>query len=294
MVDPTVHCPLVTPFDGDAVDAAALASLVGTLSDAGIDGFVPCGTTGEFTSLTHAERRTVVETVAEAADDGWVLAGVADTTVAGVRDGLEHAASVGADAALVTLPYYHGANAPRGEVEFVEAVAQDAPLPIYLYNLPAYVGREIDPEVAAAAADLDPVVGMKDSSDDLSYLRRIDRYTPGSFALYQGIDTLYVPSCLVGATGGIHAVSNALPEAFVAVRDALAAGDVDRATSLAGRTIEPVFEQLSEHGFASATKVAAAARGFLDDASVRPPLTELDPDARAAVEAAVDDALTAL
>ena len=171
MVDPTVHCPLVTPFDGDEVDAEALASLVETLADAGLDGFVPCGTTGEFTSLTHAERRTVVETVAEAADDGWVLAGVADTTVAGVREGLEHAASVGADAALVTLPYYHGANAPRGEVRFLEAVAEDAPLPIYLYNLPAYVGREIPLKVVAAAADLEPVVGMKDSSDDLSYLR---------------------------------------------------------------------------------------------------------------------------
>jgi len=294
MADPPVLCPLVTPFDDDAVDADALAALVERLRSIGLDGFVPCGTTGEFASLTVEERRTVIETTVEAAGDATVLAGVADTTVDGVRSGIAHADAVGADGALTTLPYFHGANDPEGELRFLREATADAGLPVYLYNIPPYVGREIPPDVISRAAEIDAVQGLKDTSDDLSYLRRVDRRTPDDFPIYQGIDSLYLPSVLVGATGGIHAVSNALPEAFVALRDAVADGDLDRARTVATAAIEPVFEACAEYGFAPATKVAAAERGFVEDASVRAPLVELDADERADVEAAVRSALEAV
>ncbi|OYR89195.1 dihydrodipicolinate synthase family protein, partial [Halorubrum distributum] len=94
-----VSPPIVTPFDADGnVDADVLADHAETLVDAGLDGVVPCGTTGEFASLTDEEHRTVVETVVEAVDGRIpVLAGAADTTVAGVRERLRFAAEVDAD-----------------------------------------------------------------------------------------------------------------------------------------------------------------------------------------------------
>ena len=288
-----VSPPIVTPFDADGdIDADALASHAETLVDAGLDGLVPCGTTGEFASLTDAERRTVVETTVEAADGRVpVIAGAADTTVAGARDRLAFAREAGADAALVTLPYYHTSTAPAGQRAFLEAVAADAPLPIYLYDIPATVGEPIDPDVVTDAAELDAVVGLKDTSGDLTALDAVLGAVPDSFTVFQGVDAQLYPSLSLGVDGGIHALSQAIPEVFVALGEAVRAGDDDRALTLHRRGIAPLFGRCGDHGFAPVAKVAAAHRGFIPDSTVRPPLTRPDEAAREAIAADVDAAL---
>jgi 4-hydroxy-tetrahydrodipicolinate synthase len=289
--DYPVYPPLVTPFADGGVDADALESLVSTLDDRGVDGFVPCGTTGEFASLGPEEYQAVLETTVDAADGSRVVAGVADTSVGGVRSRLETAAAAGSDAALLTLPYFHTANDRSGNLEFLRAVADDSPLPLYLYNIPPYVGTRIEPETVAAAAQLEAVRGLKDSSGDFGYFQALARRTPADFELLQGFDSLLVPSLSFGATGGINALANAIPEVFARTTAAVARGDHGRARTLSDEAIAPLFEQCAEHGFAPATKAAAAARGFVPSADVRPPLVALDADARADVEAAVDRAL---
>jgi 4-hydroxy-tetrahydrodipicolinate synthase len=287
-----VYPPLVTPFtDENAVDAGALASLVAEVERRGTDGVVPCGTTGEFASLSRDEYRRVVETTADAAS-GRVIAGVADTSVAGVRSRMETAAAAGCDAVLLTGPYFHTENATGGTTAFLRAAVDDAPLPVYLYNIPVYVGTGLDPETVAALAADERVHGLKDSSGDLDYLLRVVRETPDDFELLCGFDSVLVPALASGAAGGINALANVVPEVFEAATSALAAGDVERAVTISQTAIGPLFEQCATHGFAPATKAAAASRGFLESTAVRPPLVELDGDAQAAVAEAVEHSLT--
>ena len=291
-----VSSPIVTPFDADGgVDAAALAGHVETLVDAGLDGVVPCGTTGEFASLTDAERRTAIETVVEATDGRVpVVAGAADTTVSGVRDRLEFAAEAGADAGLITLPYYHTSTGPDGQRAFLEVVADASPLPIYLYDIPATVGEAIDPEVVADLAAHESVAGLKDTSGDLSSVDAALARTPGSFTVFQGVDAQLYPTVSLGVDGGVNALSQVIPEAFVALGEAIRAGDDDRALALHREAIAPLFARCADHGFAPATKVAAAHRGYIPEPRVRPPLTLPDAAAREVIADDVDAALDAV
>ncbi|SFR37205.1 MULTISPECIES: dihydrodipicolinate synthase family protein [Halorubrum] len=292
-----VSPPIVTPFaaaDRD-VDTAALASHVDALVEAGIDGVVPCGTTGEFASLTDDERRTVIETVVDAADGrAPVIAGAADTAVSRVREHLSDAAAAGADAGLVTLPYYHASTGPEGQRAFLEAVVDDAPLPVLLYDIPATVGESIDVDVLADLATRESVVGVKDTTGDLTGLEAKISGTPDSFAVFQGVDAQLYPSASLGVDGGIHALSQAVPEVFVALTEAIRDGGDDRALSLHRRAVAPLFARCADHGFAPATKVAAAHRGFIPDPAVRPPLALPDEAAREEIRADVDAALDAV
>ncbi|MEZ3163986.1 dihydrodipicolinate synthase family protein [Halorubrum sp. RMP-47] len=291
--DVAVSPPIVTPFDADGdVDADALASHVDALVEAGLDGMVPCGTTGEFASLADDERRTAVETVVDATDGRVpVIAGAADAAVSRVRDHLSAAAAAGADAGLVTLPYYHASTDPAGQRTFLDAVVDDPPLPVLLYDIPATVGESIDVDVLADAADQASVVGMKDTTGDLTDLEAKIGATPDSFAVFQGVDAQLYPSASLGVDGGIHALSQAIPEVFVALADAIRDGDDDRALALHRRAVAPLFARCADHGFAPATKVAAAHRGFVPDPRVRPPLTLPDEAEREQIRADVDAAL---
>ncbi|WP_458210906.1 dihydrodipicolinate synthase family protein [Haladaptatus sp. NG-SE-30] len=287
-----VLCPLVTPFSDGGVDESALAALVERLEDAGMDGLVPAGTTGEFASLTDEEYRTVLRTTIDAADVP-VMAGTADTTVPGTLDRIETAADAGADAALVVLPYFHGANDPAGNEAFLTAVADDAALPVYLYNIPSCTGQEIAPATVEHVGYHENIRGLKDSSGDFNYVLDVLSRAPEGFDLFQGFDSHLVPATLMGATGGINALSNAIPETFVAAHDAVVAGDLEQAREIGAERIAPLFQQCVTHGFAPATKAAVASRGWLETASVRPPLVELDEEAEAEIAEAVDRVLVA-
>ncbi len=288
-----VHCPLVTPFEDGRVDHETLAALVDHVREGGVDGLVPCGTTGEFASLDAEEYRAVLETTVEHAGDAPVMAGTADTSVAGTLELVETAADVGADAALITLPFFHTANDPAGNAAFIEAVADDAALPIYLYNIPACTGQEIQPSVVASAADHENVVGLKDSGGDFNYFLELRRQTPDGFQLFQGFDSYLVPGMAFGGAGGVNALSNVIPGAYAAAYEAMADGDFDAATEIQVEAINPLFQQCVEHGFAPATKAGLAARGVLPTDAVRPPLVELDDDARGEIATLVKDAADA-
>lgn len=286
-------CPLVTPYaDGD-VDETALAGLIERLDDAGMDGLVPAGTTGEFASLSDEEYRTVLETSVDAADGVPVIAGTADTTVSGTLERIETAADVGADAALIVLPYFHTANDPAGNERFISAIANEASLPIVLYNIPACTGQEIAPATVGAVASHSNVRGLKDSSGDFNYFLDVADRVPNDFRLFQGFDSYVVPGMLMGSSGGINALSNAIPEAFVAARDAVAAGEVERARTIGAERIAPLFQQCVAHGFAPATKAAMESRGWLESATVRLPLVELDAAAKEEIASSVERVLTA-
>ena len=289
-----IYPPLVTPFTpDDEVDSGALATLIEQLESRGVDGVVPCGTTGEFASLDDAEYREVIETTADTAT-GRVIAGVSDTSVAGVRHRIDVAADAGCDAVLVTGPYFHAENAAGGTEAFVEAAVADATLPVYLYNIPVYVGSELAAETVTELAASDTVHGIKDTSGNLEYLLGLVRETDDDFEVLCGYDSILLPALSNGATGGINALANVVPELLDAATSALADGDHETAVTLSQEGIGPLFSQCAAYGFAPATKAGAAARGFLDSTAVRPPLVDLTADERADVADVVDEALALL
>ncbi|MFA9518326.1 dihydrodipicolinate synthase family protein [Halopenitus sp. H-Gu1] len=263
-----ITCPLVTPFDGDAIDEQALDDLIEHVQDGGIDAVFPCGTTGEFPSLTPAEQRRVIEFTVEAADVP-VVAGAARTSIEETVEAIETAAAAGADAATIVPPYFISANAPEGNRRVFESVLDRASIPVLLYNIPQCTGGQIEPETVAAIADHDRALGLKDSSGDLEYFSAVLRQTPEEFLCLQGYDALLVASMRMGGDGGVNALSNAVPGVFRETVDSFA---VERGRELQQEAIAPLFEACTDYGFAPATKSALVHRGVIPTDDVRPPL----------------------
>ncbi|KAB1194102.1 dihydrodipicolinate synthase family protein [Haloferax sp. MBLA0076] len=279
-----VLCPLVTPFEDGTVDEASLTALVDWVIERDIDGVVPCGTTGEFASLSPDEFRTVVETTVEATDGRVpVVAGVAGTDSSTVTDRIEFAASVGADAVLLTQPYFHTAPTPEGNQQFFETIAASSPLPLVLYNIPACTGQAIAPETVAALADHDGIVGLKDSSGDFDYFLELLRVTDDDFSLLEGYDQHYVSGVHAGSDGGINALSNVVPEVFASIRDEAFAGETEAALGREQAALPDLFGYCMEYGFASVAKVGLEHRGVIASSEVRPPLTPVPDDAVAEI-----------
>ncbi|WP_459191419.1 dihydrodipicolinate synthase family protein [Halosimplex sp. J119] len=284
-----VLCPLVTPFDDGDVDHDALAGIVGHLADRGVDGFVPCGTTGEFASLTQDERNAVVETTVEAAPaDAPVVAGAAGTAVETVRERISDVDAAGADAALTVSPYYVTPSDPSSNQTFFEQVVDDSPIPIYLYNIPSVVNEEIAPETVEALAERDTVVGLKDTSGDLTHVTEVLDRVPDDFEVLQGFDGQLVPGLYMGMDAGVNAVSHVIPERITAAVEAVRDGDHDRARELQRHAVDPLFRCGTEYGFSGATKVMLAHEGLIDEPEVRPPLELPDPDEREAIQSTLD------
>ena len=282
-----ITCPMVTPFDEGSIDEAALIDLLAHLQGGGIDAVFPCGTTGEFPSLTADEHRRVVETTVDHAEVP-VVAGAAATSVGETVAAINRAADAGADAAAVVAPYFTTANAPEGNRRFFEAVIDEASLPVLLYNIPQCTGQRVEPETVAAVAERDGVVGIKDSSGDLTYFLSVLEGTPDDFLCLQGYDALLVPALRMGADGGINALSNVVPEVL---REAFERAEDDRGRQLQRDAIAPLFDACTTHDFAPATKTALAERSVIPSDEVRPPLVAVDDDGRETIGDALEAAL---
>jgi 4-hydroxy-tetrahydrodipicolinate synthase len=284
-----ILCPIVTPFDEGEIDEESLTSLTEFILDNGVDGLFPCGTTGEFASLAPDQRQRVVETVSESAGDAPVIAGAAGTSVPETLARIAEAEAAGADAAAIVGPYFHTANDPKGTHQFFEAIAEETVLPLYLYNIPMYVGNEIGAETVGALAEYDSVQGMKDTSGDLSYFLSVDHFTPTEFVLFQGFDTLLVPALRMGSNGGVHALANVIPEVFSELLDC---ADTERGGTLQREAVAPLFELCVEYGFAPATKAALVHRDVIPSDELKPPLVSLDGSQKEEIGEAVDRALS--
>ncbi len=271
------------------MDHDALADVVERLADRGVDGFVPCGTTGEFASLTQDERTAVVETTVDAAPDGApVVAGAAGTAVETVRQRISDVAAAGADAALTVSPYYVTPSEPSSNQAFFERVVDDSPIPIYLYNIPSVVDDEIAPETVEALAERESVVGLKDTSGDLTHVTDVLDRVPDDFEVLQGFDGQLVPGLYMGMDAGVNATSHVVPEAVTSAVEAVRADDHGRARDLQRHVVDPLFRCGSAYGFSGATKVMLAHEGVIDDPEVRPPLELPDPDEREEIQSTVD------
>jgi 4-hydroxy-tetrahydrodipicolinate synthase len=282
-------CPIVSPFNNGEVDEESLSRVTEFILDRGVNGLFPCGSTGEFASLTPEDRYRVIETVSRNAGDAPVIAAAAGTSIPETLDRIEDANKAGADAAAIVAPYFYSANRSEGIRQFFQTIADQTTLPLLLYNIPMHVGTGITTETVSAISEHDSIQGMKDTSGDFSYFLAVDRKTPDEFLLFQGLDTLLIPALRVGTNGGVHALANVIPEVFAEVVEH--AND-NRGSHLQQDAIAPLLELCLEYGVAPAVKAALVHRNVIPTDEVKPPLVTLDEQTKEEIGSAVDHALS--
>lgn len=211
--------PLVTPFDdrGD-VDHDALRELVARLEDRGVDFLVPCGSTSEAELMTADERRRVVETVADAASVP-VLAGTGSPGLRETERATAAAAEAGADAALVVTPFYYNHDQATFEA-YYRKLADRAPVPVYLYSVPAYTDAALTAATVGRLAEHPGIAGIKDSAGDVGKLvRTVERTADAEFDVLVGSASVFAQALDAGAVGGIMALANLAPSELSAIVD---------------------------------------------------------------------------
>lgn len=280
---------LVTPFAPDgAIDEAAFRRLVSWQVLAGIDGLVPCGTTGESPTLSPAEREwliaTTVEVVAESPsrDRVRVIAGTGTNDTAATIAATQRAAELGADAALVVAPYYNRPDARMLEAHF-RAVADEGDLPIVVYNVPSRTGTNVDAATFLRLADHPRVIAVKEASGNLEQIARICRERPADVAVLAGDDAWTLPILALGGDGVISVASNEIPAELVSLCTAAHAGDWDAARRTHERWLPLFLGNFVGAPNPVPVKAAMTLLGLLESDAVRAPLLSLDPDARAAL-----------
>ena len=278
--------PMATPTHGSqrSVDFESLSQFTNMLIDGGVHGLFPGSSIGEFSSLLREQNRRVVETVADASDDGTtVMAGCCDTSVDGVLNQIDAADSAGADAAVAVSPYYLGTT-QTGLERFFRVVADESPLPLLLYNIPQLTGNELTVDLLTSLADQDAIVGVKDTSGDLTYHRRVVTETPDDFAVFQGATQLATASLEVGANGLIAGPANVFPETMTSLYDAYTRGDLGTAQQLMREIVTPLVTATSDVPTAAAMKHLVRLEG-LDIGDPLPPLPQLTDEERDALGA---------
>ena len=282
---------LVTPFtaDGD-LDEAAFRRLVRWQILAGIDGLVPCGTTGESPTLSTEERERLIAATVEVAaerpsrDRIRVVAGTGTNDTAATIRATRRAAELGADAALVVAPYYNRPDSRMLEAHF-RAIADEGDLPIVVYNVPSRTGSNVEADTFLRLAEHPRVVAVKEASGNIEQLAVICRDRPRDVAVLAGDDAATLAVLAMGGDGVVSVASNEIPAEMSALVAAWHAGDADGARRIHDRWL-PLFRA----NFQGApnpvpAKAALLAMGLIERDDTRAPLLPLDEAPRARLTA---------
>jgi Dihydrodipicolinate synthase/N-acetylneuraminate lyase len=278
--------PLVTPFtqEGD-LDEPALRELVGWVEQRGVDFHVPCGSNSEAELMTSTERTRVIEIVVEEASVP-VLAGTGSPGLRETLEATEAAAAVGADAALVVTPFYFNHDQSTLET-YYRAVADAAPLPVYLYSVPGYTDVRLQPETVEKLATHDNIVGMKDSSGDVAeFIRLANRTENADFQPVVGSGSVLAQALDAGGSGGVLALANIAPAVCSEIFQ-LHQEDPEAARELNAGFVELNRAITATYGIAG-LKWAMRARGA-PAGHVRSPHQPIDEPAKSALESLIAD-----
>jgi 4-hydroxy-2-oxoglutarate aldolase len=287
-----IYPALVTPFKGgplgDEVDHEAFARNIRLLNAFGLAGYLVLGSTGECVSLTDDEAVRLAGIVRETAAPGkLVIAGTGKESTVLTIAFTRRMAEAGADAALVRPPsYFKGKMTREALKRHYLAVADAAPIPVILYNVPQNTGIVIDPDLVVELSYHPNIVGLKESSGSMPYLVEIIRRLPADFSYLVGSGFLILPALLMGACGAILAVANAAPALCVEIERLFRKGNVREA---AERQLDlvPLNKMVMETHGISGLKYAMGTAGF-EGGLVRLPLLPLDEKAAAEIDALME------
>jgi 4-hydroxy-tetrahydrodipicolinate synthase len=277
---------IITPFKKDeSIDQESLRSLIQFLLDKGVDGIVPCGTTGESATLSHEEHNEVVRiTVEEVHGRVPVLAGTGSNSTAETIFLTKTAKETGADGALLISPYY---NKPtqEGVYRHYKKIAEETAFPLVLYNVPGRTSLNMVPETVARLAKIDTIVGIKEASADLDQVSRIIEQCPDDFAVLSGDDFTVLPLLSIGGKGVISVVANAAPADMAEMVRAYGAKDIARAKALHYRLL-PLTRAMFLETNPIPVKTSLHLMGLCEE-TFRLPLCTMAPNNREQLAAAV-------
>jgi len=277
---------IVTPFKNGAVDEEKLRELVEFQIAGGTDAIVPCGTTGESSTLDYEEHDRVIEVVVQQVNKRVpVIAGTGSNSTNEAIEMTAHAKKIGADGALLVTPYY---NKPtqEGLYHHYKAIATAVSLPIVVYSVQGRTGVNLEPLTLKRLAEIDNIVGVKEASGNLAQVAAIVHHVPERFAVLSGDDAVTIAVIALGGRGLISTSGNEIPgEMAHIVRNSL------DGNFAAARDIQRRFFALMEVNFIESNpipvKAAMAAMGLLEPVW-RLPLVPPSPISQKKIESVLD------
>ncbi|HEV3111961.1 MAG TPA: 4-hydroxy-tetrahydrodipicolinate synthase [Candidatus Binataceae bacterium] len=280
---------IVTPFNDGAVDEVALRDLIEWQISAGVAGIVPCGSTGESATLSHAEHEQVIKIAIEQTKKRVpVVAGTGSNSTAEAIRLTAAAREMGADAALLISPYY---NKPtqEGIYKHYKMIAQSVDLPLIIYNIPGRTGSNIMPETMARLCEVRNIVGVKEASGSMDQISDIRRLCGDRLTILSGDDALTLPLIALGAKGVISVITNIMPREMGEMACAALEGNYTRAREIHYRML-PLMRAL----FIETNPIPIKhAMSLLKKCSpeVRMPLTPMSPPAADKLKAVMKEML---
>ena len=274
---------LVTPFQKGKLSLSGLKSNIKKLNRFGFTGYVVLGSTGEGILMDEREGLQAIETVRAASAPGKiVIAGTGSESSSGTIAFSNKAAQAGADYSLVVTPFYYKAQMTAAALEaYYREVADKSKLPIILYTVPRFTGLELPLQTITAMATHPNVVGLKDSSGNMSAISEALKACPAEFSLFQGHGSLLFSALLLGAKGGILALSNMAPGETVDIYRRFQAGEYEKARELQMRLL-PVNQKVVGGFGVPGIKCAAEMLGYAAG-DPRPPLRPVNREARESI-----------
>ncbi len=268
---------MITPLvDRDTLDVAGLERLIEHLIGGGVHGLFILGTTGEAPSLSYRLRQELTDRAClQVAGRVPVLVGVTDTSFVESVKMAQHAAAAGAEAVVLSAPYYFPAGQPE-LLDYIEDIATELPLPVFLYNMPSHTKLSFEPETLRRAIEIPNIVGLKDSSAQMIYFHRARQLAASrpDFSLLVGPEELLGETVLLGGHGGVCGGANLFPRLYVELYEAASAAQLDRMAALhvrvmqLGDTIYAVGKHRS--AFIKGLKCALSCLGICDDFMAEP------------------------
>lgn len=268
--------PMVTPLtDRDQLDHAGLEKLIEHMLAGGVHGLFVLGTTGEAPSLSYRLRRELISKVCQQVGRRVpVLVGITDTSFVESVGVAQHAAQAGADAVVLATPYYF----PAGQTElhdYVEHLVPELPLPLVLYNMPSLTKVWFELETLQRLTSLKQIIGIKDSSGDLSYFASLMtlREQRPDWSIMIGPEAMLPQAMALGGNGGVTGGANPFPKLFVELYEASTAGDAQRLAQVQARVekLQGIYE-VGKYAsrFIKATKCSLSLLGICDDFMAEP------------------------
>ncbi len=215
--------PITTPFEDDRISFNRLAQNLKKLNEFELSGYVVLGSNGENVMLSEAEKCQVIETAVKyVPKEKTIIIGAGEESTAGTIDFIKKAGRAGGDAILLIAPHYYKSQMKPEVLErYYLSVAEKSPLPVLIYNVPKFTGLETAPDTVAKLAGHPNIIGMKESSGNITYQQIILGMALQDFQLLTGTANTLLPSLLMGAAGGVLALANIAPEVCLRVYKAV-------------------------------------------------------------------------
>lgn len=282
------HTAIVTPFKNGKIDEQAFINLIEFQIAAGIRGILPAGTTGETPTLTQEEQLRVIElTINRVNKRALVIAGTGSNSTAKTIEMTKKAEQLGADAALIVVPYYNKPSA-EGLYHHFKAVADSVKIPIIPYDNPTRCGVELSVStILRLAADCPNIVALKDSVGNIDRIHQLKASLPANFELLSGDDIFTLPLLRAGGVGVFSVASNFIPEKIVQLVALFAGGKNQEAQKLHER-LTPFFKNIFIECNPVPIKTALAMKGMIQE-EFRLPLVALTQEHRAILTEAVKE-----